>query len=264
MRDILSTRGAELQINDAVILQAEADSPKSGYETRQFYTLAVDEQGKTTLNTADNTSELDASVASITAAESFKRPVRTGYTGFLVGDGFPQNGYDFGHGIQFPETAGPDDFFLRTDFMPNRLFRFNGSRWVKVEDAVRMNMTNNDTRQTHTTGFINNTTHIYNEAVAIDWIDIEKDVSIFNTNIDYPATALYLVLKLETTEIAYTIAEHVGIITDVGGKIRITLPVINTEQQAIPYTGIWKLSLCNNREAQRQSLSKALRPKADL
>jgi hypothetical protein len=264
LRDILSTRGAELQINDAVILQAEADSPKSGYETRQFYTLAVDEQGKTTLNTADNTSELDASVASITAAESFKRPVRTGYTGFLVGDGFPQNGYDFGHGIQFPETAGPDDFFLRTDFMPNRLFRFNGSRWVKVEDAVRMNMTNNDTRQTHTTGFINNTTHIYNEAVAIDWINLEKDISSFNTNIDYPATALYLVLKLDTVEIAFTIADHTGIITDLGGKIRITLPVINTEQQAIPYAGTWKLSLCNNREAQRQSLSKALRPKADL
>jgi hypothetical protein len=264
LRDILSTRGAELQINDAVILQAEADSPKSGYETRQFYTLAVDEQGKTTLNTADNTSGLDASVTSITALESNKRPVRTGYTGFLVGDGFPQNGYDFGHGIQFPETAGPDDFFLRTDFMPNRLFRFNGSRWVKVEDAVRMNMTNNDTRQTHTTGFINNTTHIYNEAVAIDWINLEKDISSFNTNIDYPATALYLVLKLDTVEIAFTIADHTGIITDLGGKIRITLPVINTEQQAIPYAGTWKLSLCNNREAQRQSLSKALRPKADL
>ena len=263
LRDILSTRGAELQINDAVILQAEADSPKSGYETRQFYTLAVDEQGKTTLNTSD-TDTLDASITSITALESNKRPVRTGYTGFLVGDGFPQNGYDFGHGIQFPETAGPDDFFLRTDFMPNRLFRFDGARWIKVEDAVRMNMTNNDTRQTHTTGFINNTTYIYNEAVAIDWINLEADVFEFNTNIDYPTTALYLVLKLDTVEIAFTIADYADIIDNVGGKLHITLPIIDTEQQAIPYKGTWKLSLCNNREAQRQSLSKALRPKADL
>jgi len=264
LRDILSTRGAELQINDAVILQAEADSPKSGYETRQFYTLAVDEQGKTTLNTSD-TETLDASITSITALESNKRPVRTGYTGFLVGDGFPQNGYDFGHGIQFPETAGPDDFFLRTDFMPNRLFRFDGARWIKVEDAVRMNMTNNDTRQTHTTGFINNTTYIYNEAVAIDWINLEADVFEFTTNIDYQTTALYLVLKLDTVEIAFTIADYTGIInTNPAGKIRISLPIIDTEQQAIPYAGTWKLSLCNNREAQRQSLSKALRPKADL
>jgi hypothetical protein len=48
------------------------------------------------------------------------------------------------------------------------------------------------------------------------------------------------------------------------GKILVTLPVIDAEQQAIPYAGVWKLSLCNNREVQRQSLSKALRPKADL
>jgi hypothetical protein len=263
LREILSTRGAELQINDAVILQAEADAPKSGYETRQFYTLAVDEQGKTLLNTADGT-ELDASITSITALESSKRPVRTGYTGFLVGDGFPSNGYDFGHGIQFPESAGPDDFFLRTDFMPNRLFRFDGTRWVKVEDAVRMNMTNNDSRQTHTTGFINNTSHIYNEAVAIDWVKLEKDATSFVTEIDYPTTAQYLVLKLDTVEIAYTIADYTGLIANAVGKIRVTLPVIDMEQQAIPHKGTWKLSLCNNREEQRQSLSKALRPKADL
>ena len=86
----------------------------------------------------------------------------------------------------------------------------------------------------------------------------------FNTNINYPTTALYLVLKLETIEIAFTIADYAGIITNVSGKIHVTLPIIDTEQQVVPYEGIWKLSLCNNREAQRQSLSKALRPKADL
>jgi hypothetical protein len=256
-------RSKELEINDAVVQQAEADAPSSGYETRQFYTLAVDQTGKTVLNTAD-TSTLDASVSSITALESNARPVRTGYTGYLVGDGFPQNGYDFGHGIQFPSNPGQDDFFLRTDFMPNRLFRFDGSRWIKVEDAVRMNMTNNDSRQTLKTGFINNSTYIYNQAVAIDWINLDADVYSFDTNIDYPTTALYLVLKLEATEVAFTIADHTGIITNVGGKVHVTLPTIDAEQQVIPYSGTWKLSLCNAREAQRQSLSKALRPKADL
>ena len=39
---------------------------------------------------------------------------------------------------------------------------------------------------------------------------------------------------------------------------------LTAEQQIIPYTGTWKISLCNNREAQRQSLTTALRPKADL
>ena len=265
LRELLSTHSKELEINDAILQQAEADAGQSGYETRQFYTLAVDPTtGKPVLNTTD-TSTLDASITSITALESNARPQRTGYTGYLVADGFPSNGYDFGHGIQFPENPGPDDFFLRTDYLPNRLYRFDSTRWVKVEDNVRMTMTNTDTRATQKIGFINNSTYIYNEAVAQDWIQLAVGVTTIETNIDHPQTAVYLVLKLETTEIAFTIADHAGIINaNPAGKIRISLPIIATEQQAIPYAGTWKLSLCNNREAQRQSLSKALRPKADL
>lgn len=264
LRELLSTHGKELEINDAVLEQAEADSAQSGYETRQFYTLAVDAQGKPILNTADITT-LDASTNSITALESNARPQRTGYTGYLVGDGFPSNGYDFGHGIQFPEMPADSDFFLRTDFMPNRLFKFNGTRWVKIEDAVRMNMTNNDTRNTLKTGFINNTAYIYNEAVSVDYVTIAQNAITFTTTFSYPVTALYLFMKLETVEIAYTIADYSDMIQDDGnGKVTITLPIINTEQQVVPYAGNWKVSLCNNREAQRSSLSKALRPKADL
>jgi len=265
LQDLLSTKSRELEINDAILNQAEADAPKSGYETRQFYTLAVDPTtGKSLLNTVDET-DLDASIGSITTIENNKRPVRTGYTGYLVGDGFPSNGYDFGHGIQFPDNAGPNDFFLRTDFLPNRLFRFDATRWVKVEDAVRMNMTNNDTRATLKTGFINNTAHIYNQAVAVDYVKLTTNDITFTTKIDSTIGALYLVLKYDTVELAYTIAEYPTLLVDNGaGKFVVNMPVISTEQQVIPYTGSWKVSLCNNREDQRQSLTTALRPKADL
>jgi hypothetical protein len=37
--------------------------------------------------------------------------------------------------------AAIGDFCLRLDFLPNRLFRYDGKRWVKVEDAVRTNVT---------------------------------------------------------------------------------------------------------------------------
>jgi hypothetical protein len=37
------------------------------------------------------------------------------------------------------------------------LFRFDGRRFVKIEDNVRQTMTNTDTRETQKTGFINNT-----------------------------------------------------------------------------------------------------------
>ena len=263
IESILSTRAKELEINNAVLLQAEADAPKSGYETGQFYTLAVNEKGETLLNTVDAT-DLDASqLTTYNASDNNKRALKTSYTGYLVGDGIPQNGYDFGHGIQFPENAGQDDFFLRTDFLPSRLYRFDGSRWIKVEDNVRMSMTNDDNRQTLKTGFINNTEYLYNESIATDYVKLDVGATNFVTNIDYE-TALYVYMKLQTTEIGYVVADHSGIITNVSGKVKITLPTIDNVQQTIPYKGTWTVQLCNNREAVRQSLSKALRPKADL
>ena len=42
LRDVLSTYEREMQVNDAVVKQAEADSPKSGYDTSHLYTLQVD------------------------------------------------------------------------------------------------------------------------------------------------------------------------------------------------------------------------------
>jgi hypothetical protein len=264
IENLLSTRAKELEINDAVLSQAEADAPRSGYETRQFYTLAVDpSNGNPILERTTDLTTLDASNTGDTADLARAVPVRTGYTGYLVGDGIPSNGYDFGHGIQFPEAPEANDFFLRTDFMPNRLFRFDGTRWVKIEDAVRMSLTNDNNRKTLKTGFINNTDYIYNDAVATDPVLIEKDTFTIATAITYQ-TALYLVLKLDTVEIAYTVADHSGIFTNTAGKLTITLPVVDSVQQTIPYTGTWTISLCNNREAQRQSLSKALKPRADL
>ena len=47
---------------------------------------------------------------------------------------------------------------MRTDFLPNRLFRFDGQRWSKMEDSVRLTMSNTDTKQTQKGTFINNTT----------------------------------------------------------------------------------------------------------
>ncbi len=264
LRELLSTHNKELEINDQIVAQAEADAPKSGYETRQFYTLAVDSTGKPVLKTADAT-DLDASVASnIRASATSGIPERTGYTGYLVGDGFPVNGYEFGFGIQFPALPAQDDFFLRTDFLPNRLFRFDSTRWVKVEDAVRMTMTNTDTRRTLKSNFINNTNYMYTDIVATDYVRLAKGDTLVPTAILENVTAPYVVLKLETTKLEYALADYPGLISIVGNFIQIELPVINLVQQEIPYDGAWAVTLYNVREEERQSLSKALKPKADL
>ena len=64
----------------------------------------------------------------------------------------------------------------------------------------------------------------------------------------------------------YVVSEHPahgtypGIFTNHNGKIRITLP----DSKVLPYTGQWSITLYNYREAEKQSLSKALKPRADL
>ena len=166
IQDLLSTFDKNIEINDAILAQAEADAPKSGYDTRSFYTLAVDSEGKPALTAADITNE-DASSTALDASRIHERPDRSGYTGYLLGDGIPENGVDFGHGTQFPVSAREGNYFLRTDFMPNRLFRFNGARWVKREDNVRMTMTNLDTRKSAKTEFVNNTNTIVVDGEAV-------------------------------------------------------------------------------------------------
>jgi len=148
LRSLLSTYDKEMQINNAVVAQAEADAPKAGYDTSHYYSLQLDENGNTELVDTDGDNIPD----------TMQSAVKSGYNGYLLGDGIPTNGEQFGHGISFPLDNSTGDFFLRTDFSPNRLFRFDGARWVKQEDNVRMTLTGTNTR-THQKGtFINNTT----------------------------------------------------------------------------------------------------------
>ena len=85
-------------------------------------------------------------------------PKRSGYPGYMVGDGLPPNGAPFGTGISFPSNSEIGDYFLRNDFVPNRLFRFDGNSWRKVEDKVRAPATPDLTKNTLKGTFINNPT----------------------------------------------------------------------------------------------------------
>lgn len=156
LRDLLSTYEKEMQINNAVVAQAEADAAKSGYNTSHFFHVQLDENGNVIILSADQT-DLDASIANIDASRLMEPPERDGYDGYLLGDGLPPNGEAFGFGLQFPPVAEEGDFFLRTDFFPQRLYRYDGRKWLKYEDNVRMTLTNTDTRQTQKGTFINNT-----------------------------------------------------------------------------------------------------------
>jgi hypothetical protein len=38
-----------------------------------------------------------------------------------------------GHGISFPEDPRRGDQFIRTDFLPSRVYKFNGYKWIEVD-----------------------------------------------------------------------------------------------------------------------------------
>jgi len=157
LRDILSTYEKEMQISNAVVNQAEADAPESGFNINHYYTVATNDDGTAALKTADET-DIDASNINTRADEITDRPEREGYTGYLVGTGSDTpNGAPFGFGIQFPSNKQEGDYFLRTDFLPNRMFTYDGQRWIKVQDDIRMELSNTLERQTYKSQFINNT-----------------------------------------------------------------------------------------------------------
>jgi len=108
LRNLISQYKTDIVINDALLEQAEADvqwDPRYRDNTHLYYDPEVPD-----------------------------KPV----LGFDYGAGGdePPNGLELvGSGAEFPTEGVQDgDYFLRTDFSPNRLFRKGGNRWFKIAD----------------------------------------------------------------------------------------------------------------------------------
>ncbi len=166
LRDLLSTYQKNIEVNDQIIAQALVDAEESGYKTNQFFVIPKDENNLVEVTDITN-SDIDVSSTALDASTVLASPTKNYYLGYLTGDGIPPNGAPYGFGITFPGDSVPGQFFLRTDYLPNRLFRYDGKHWIKFEDNVRM--TNSTLGETQTNNpllvrrklkadFINNTT----------------------------------------------------------------------------------------------------------
>ena len=248
--DVDSTRNKDLEINDALLAQAEIDVPLSGYDTVKFFILPTNADGtpanpigvtangstnayptapvsipmnysmgtvtinggepittsiglvfpavpvtddyalrldffptrlyqysgtewvvqpledndvisfaissEPTVYTTGETITVDSTF--INSSEAAVSPRADGYTlGYLTGDGIAPNGLPVTPGISFPVNPSDGQYCLRLDYFPNRLFRYNGNAWVKIEDNVRTNLTNGPSNQTLRSSFVNNT-----------------------------------------------------------------------------------------------------------
>ena len=276
LSDLLSTYNKLIDINDAVVQRAEDDVPKSGYDTSAIYVAPVAPNG----GLADP-GGLDASTATHTVnggvadASSNSADASAQYTtadqkvqGYLTGDGTLPSGKPVAAGISFPVSAKVGEFYLRLDYVPNRLFRYDGRRWVKIEDSVRTNLTPGADNQTLRSGFVNDTNKFMSNAAVWDAIRV-------SANYVPLANAATLSFTLSNTSPYGTVVtktqynNRYGVKTYLNGS-SITNTMANTAGN-ISFTISTRLTVGDVLEYsvyrhvinERQGLSQALRPSAD-
>lgn len=176
---LVSNYQTQLGISEAVLSEAEGDTPMTGYNVDDMYVLPITHNSQGEYPGAGPITTTDGNVITsdnFSTGGTMGGGANSNFTinadlgplspdkkqkGYLSGDGVPPNGFPVGAGITFPSNATEGDFFLRLDFLPNRLFRYNGSRWIKVEDAVRTNYTPggsaNNPNKTQLESFYSNT-----------------------------------------------------------------------------------------------------------
>lgn len=162
---VVSTLNKLNQINDAIIAQAEIDVPKSGTNTSELYVLPVNpdrtpgdptgQYADTTNTTVDNDIDFAATQATTPDGD---------LPAYLGGDSIAPNGWPVTAATSFPTSPNIGDYVLRVDYLPNRLFRFDGKRWAKIEDNVRTDLTPGPNNLTQRSIFVNDqTTYVNNE-----------------------------------------------------------------------------------------------------
>jgi hypothetical protein len=157
-----STRPKDLAINDAILTQAYAEVPYSGYDTNKFYILPTNDG-----QPASSGLTADGSFVTVDGTEPGEgiTPKGFGYTlGYLSGSKDPSTGYlippnglPVTPGVSFPPNPVAGDYALRLDYFPNRLFRYNGKTWIKIEEDVRTDLDLAQDALTQRASFVNNT-----------------------------------------------------------------------------------------------------------
>jgi len=96
-------------------------------------------------------------------------PRSFGYSaGYMTGDGTAPNGFPTGilgldgasvsgAGISFPINPQVGDYFLRIDYFPQLLYRWDGRVWIRVSSNVRTDTGFTEQDQSLLSGFINDT-----------------------------------------------------------------------------------------------------------
>jgi hypothetical protein len=267
--DVLSTYDKYIGINDAIVARAEQDVPASGYDTSAIYTLPVTEDGHpgspAFVDASSNANVASGNLSSTSSLTTSAQKVQ----GYLTGDAFPPNGSTVAAGIAFPVSPLAGNYYLRLDYKPNRLFRYDGRRWVKVEDGLRTNLTPGAADNlTARNQLVNDSNSFMSNSIAWDAIRISSPYTPL-------ANAATLSFTLSNTSPYGTVVTKTrynstyGIRTYLNG-IRITNTKANTSgnisftiTNTLSSNDVLEYTIYQHVINERQSLSQALRPSAD-
>jgi hypothetical protein len=240
--DLLSTYDKYTAVNDAIIARAEAEVPLSGYDTSTIYTLPVD------TNNLPN--------VAITSTAKVQ--------GYLTSTGLPPNGLAVSAGIAFPSTPAVGDYYLRLDYVPNRLFRYDSKRWIKIEDSVRTNLTPGLDNTTQRSGFVNNINATYSGGLGWDAIRVATSYTPAG---NAKTLSFNMSTKTVVTKIAYVSTHGVkttlngthitNTVANTAGNVSFTITNTLSSNDMLEYTVYSKVT------PERQGLSDILSPLAD-
>jgi hypothetical protein len=157
LRDIMSPYLKNLAITDALVEQAKVEVPKSGYNVDKLFVLPIDANGHSLQNviTADNLIYTTDQNGNVTVNANVATPTQGTLT-YLNGDSTAPNGLTVTSLTYFPDSPALGQYILRTDYLPNTLYRWDGKRWQIVHDVLRTQFSGNDSK-TQLGTFVNNT-----------------------------------------------------------------------------------------------------------
>ena len=130
----MSTFNREKTISDQVLAQAEADSPKAGFNYKQYYVAPIDERGNIrtdNVNTEDQRVSMDKTVNA-----TIDTPASSHYGFYLDGDGVAPNGNPAGFGISFPNSnVDQGDYFFKNRLPTKQIVSL---RWQQMGQGRRL------------------------------------------------------------------------------------------------------------------------------
>ena len=147
------------QVEGDMILSLESNGPVTGPYGTSDNTYATGDQnpvapGFTGTVTPQMNYRADCDPAFQYIARSSPRTF--GYSaGYLTGTAAAPNGYPVGTGISFPQNPQVGDYFLRIDYLPQLLYRWDGKLWIRISENVRTDTGFTASDKSLLSGFIN-------------------------------------------------------------------------------------------------------------